>query len=149
MAKDVVKSLNKRNCKKLGLEYRKADRWSKEIYCYYINGLGVCICWLEQDEKPNSVSLVCKVNQTFFGLNENPYTVSWQEQVNKLFELFFQDVPEIDRHELAIALKTVIAYLNTEWQNYNQDRIEAITAKYEADLAEIKEQMNNPWFLKK
>lgn len=148
MAKDVVKSLNKRNCKKLGLEYRKADHWSKEIYCYYINGLGVCICWLEQDEKPNSVSLVCKVNQTFFGLDENLYTVSWQEQVNKLFEKF-QDVPEIDRQELAIALKTVIAYLNAEWQNYNQDRIEAITAKYEADLAEIKEQMNNPWFLKK
>lgn len=146
MAKDVIKSLNKRNCKKLGLRYCEADRWSKENYGYYVNNQ--CIYWLEQDEKSNSVSLVCKVNQSFFGLNENPYTVAWQEQVNKLFEKF-QDVPEIDRQKLAIALKTVIAYLNTEWQSYNQDRIEAITAKYEADLAEIKEQMNNPWFLKK
>lgn len=146
MAKDVVKSLNKRNCKKLGLIYCEANHWSKESFDYYVNNQR--ICWLEQDEKPNSVSLVCRVYQSFFGLDENPYTVSWQEQVNKLFEKF-QDVPEIDRQELANALQTVVDYLNDEWQKYNQDQVKAITAKYEADLAKIKEQAENPWFLKK
>lgn len=146
MAKDVVKSLNKRNCKKLGLVYCEADHWIKESYRYYVNNQ--CICWLEQEEKPNSVSLVCGVNQSFFGLNENPYTVAWQEQVNKLFKKF-QNVPEIDRQELANALQTVIDFFNTEWQKYNQDQIKTITAKYEAELAKIKEQAENPWFLKK
>lgn len=146
MAKDVVKSLNKRNCKKLGLIYREADYGTNESYCYYVNNQ--CICWLEQEEKSNSVSLVCGVNQSFFGLDKNPYTVSWQERVNKLFGKF-QDVPEIDRQELANALQTVIDYLNDEWQKYNQDQVKAITAKYEADLAKIKEQAKHPWFLKK
>ena len=146
MAKDVVKSLNKRNCKKLGLVYHEANSWHKESYWYYVNNH--FICSLKQEEKPNSVSLVCEVNQSYFGLDENPYAVSWQEQVNKLFEKF-QNVPEIDRQELANALQTVIAYLNDEWQKYNQDQVKAITAKYEADLAKIKEQAENPWFLKK
>ena len=146
MAKDVVKSLNKRNCKKLGLIYREGDCWNKEHYAFYVNNQ--CICWLEQEEKSDSVSLVCGVNESFFGLDKNPYTVSWQERVNKLFGKF-QDVPEIDRQELANALQTVIDYLNDEWQKYNQDQVKAITAKYEADLAKIKEQAKHPWFLKK
>lgn len=146
MAKDVVKSLNKRNCKKLGLTYREANYWCNESYSYYVSNQR--ICWLEQEEKSNSVSLVCGVNQSLFGMEENPYTSAWQEQVNKLFEKF-QGVPEIDRQELANALQTVIDYLNDEWQKYNQDQVKAITAKYEADLAKIKEQAKNPWFLKK
>lgn len=146
MAKDVIKVLNKRNCKKVGLTYCEVAYRIKEHFDYSVGNK--CVCWLIQDVGGDTITLTCGVNQSLFGMGENPYTSAWQEQVNKLFGKF-QDVPEIDRQELESTLLLVIAYLNNEWQKYNQDQVKAITAKYEADLAKIKEQTENPWFLKK
>lgn len=146
MAKDMIKSLNKRNCKKAGLTYCEAAYRVKEHFDYSVGNK--CVCWLIQDVEGDNVTLTCGVNQSLFGMEENPYTSAWQEQVNKLFEKF-QGVAEIDRQELAETLQDVLVCLNKEWQAYNQDRINTFTQKFEAELAKIKGDMENPWFLKK